>query len=181
MIHIYFTRHGQTDWNKERKIQGHIDIPLNEEGIRQAKELHDKLKDIKIDIAFCSPLQRAKDTALIALKDKDITIIEEPLLIEEYYGDLEGAPRDNNPIYIKQRNSYFKRYPHGESYLDVYHRVATFFEKLKKEYDGRVNNVLIVAHGGMSRVVNCYFKDMETEDFVPYGLKNCELVEYDLK
>ena len=180
MIHILFTRHGETSWNKERKIQGHIDIPLNETGINQAKELHDKLLNTKIDLIFCSPLQRSKDTAKLARGDRDIEIIEEPLLIEEFYGDLEGAPRNNNSVYDKQRNSFFKRYPNGESYLDVYHRVATFFEKLKKEYDGKVETVLIVAHGGMSRVVNAYFHDMENEDFVPYGIKNGEVVEYDL-
>ncbi len=181
MIHIYFTRHGETDWNKERKIQGHIDIPLNEKGISQAKEAREKLKNVPLDLIFTSPLRRAKDTALIIKGERVIPLVEDSLLLEEYYGDMEGAPRENNPVYLKQRSSYFKRYPHGESYFDVYHRVATFFEKLKKEYDGKAKNVLIVAHGGMSRVVNLYFQDMENEDFVPYGIHNCEIVEYDLK
>ena len=181
MIHILFTRHGETDWNKERKIQGHIDIPLNETGIQQAKELHEKLKDRKIDLIFSSPLKRAKDTAILAKGDRDIPIVEDPLLIEEFYGDMEGAPRVDNPAYFSQRTSFFKRYPNGESYFDVYHRVAAFFEKLKKEYDGKVDTILIVAHGGMSRVVNVYFQNMENEDFVPYGIHNCEVVEYELK
>jgi broad specificity phosphatase PhoE len=181
MIHILFTRHGQTDWNKEMKIQGHIDIPLNEEGIHQAEMLHERLLDTKIDLIFSSPLNRAKKTAEIIRGDRDIPLLEDPLLIEEFYGDMEGAPRVDNPDYFRQRTSFFKRYPNGESYFDVYHRVATFFEKIKKEYDGKVDTILVVAHGGMSRVVNVYFKDMENEDFVPYGIHNCEVVEYELK
>ncbi len=181
MIHILFTRHGETDWNREKKIQGHIDIPLNETGISQAKQLHEKLKDRKIDLIFSSPLKRAKDTAKFIRGERNIEIKEDILLMEEFYGDMEGDPRVDNPKYFRQRNSFFKRYPKGESYFDVYHRVATFFEKLKKEYDGKLDTILIVAHGGMSRVVNIYFKDMENEEFVPYGIHNCEVVEYELK
>ena len=180
MIHIIYTRHGQTDWNIADKIQGQVDIPLNEVGIKQAHELADKLKDRKIDLIFCSPLSRAVDTATIVRGDRNIPIIQDSLLLEEYYGDMEGKTRMDNPNYLSHRRSIIKRYPNGESYLDVYHRVATFFEKIKKEYDGKVSAILIVAHGGMSRVVNAYFKDMENEEFVLYGLHNCEFVEYDL-
>ncbi len=180
MIHIIYTRHGQTDWNKEKKIQGNIDIPLNENGIAQAEMTRDLLKDRKIDMMFSSPLKRAYDTANIIKGDRDIEVIKEPLLKELCYGDLDGAVRTNNPQYEEHRNSFFKRYPNGESYLDVYHRIATFFEKLKKEYDGKVSTVLIVAHGGMSRLVNAYFKDMENEEVPTFIIHNCEVKEYDL-
>ncbi len=180
MIHIIYTRHGETDWNKEGKIQGSIDIPLNEKGISQAKDLHALLKERQIDLIFSSPLKRAKETAYIIRGERDIDVILDPLLKEQFYGDLEGTPRVNNPDYTMQRESYFKRYPNGEGYFDVYHRVATFFEKLKKEYDGKVSTVLIVAHGGMSREINLYFKDMENNEFSPFGISNCELLEYDL-
>ena len=181
MIHILFTRHGQTDWNRQMKIQGHIEIPLNETGISQAEKAHEKLLNTPIDLIFSSPLGRAKKTAEIIRGSRDIPIIVDDDLEEEFYGDMEGESRLDNEAYLRQRTSYFKRYPHGESYFDVYHRVARFFEKLKKEYDGKVNTVLIVAHGGMSRVVNLYFKDMENDDFATYGIDNCQIVEYDLK
>ncbi len=181
MIRILFTRHGQTDWNVQMKIQGQIEIPLNETGISQAKTLHDQLLHEKIDLVFSSPLSRALDTAKLAIGKRDIPIIQDDRLLEEYYGELEGASRLDNPVYTKQRNSFFKRYPGGESYLDVYARIASFFQDLKKNYDGKVETVLIVAHGGMSRVVNCYFHDMENEDFPKYGIHNCQVVEYILK
>lgn len=181
MIRILFTRHGQTDWNVAMKIQGQIEIPLNETGISQAKELHDRLLNEKIDLVFSSPLSRALDTAKIAIGKRNIPLLVDERLLEEYYGDLEGASRLDNPIYTKQRNSFFKRYPNGESYLDVYARIYSFFHDLKEKYDGKVDTVLIVAHGGMSRVVNCYFKNMENEDFPKYGIHNCQVVEYILK
>lgn len=177
---ILFTRHGQTDWNIQYKIQGQIEIPLNDTGIKQAQDLHDSLLNTKIDIIFTSPLGRAKNTALIIRGDRDIPLFEDKRLLEEYYGDLEGAPRKDNPVYIKQRNSFFKRYPNGESYFDVYARVSSFFQDLKKNYEGKVDTVLIVGHGGMSRVVNIYFQDMENDQFVSYGIDNCELKEYEL-
>lgn len=161
------------------KIQGRIDIPLNSEGLRQAEELHNTLLNTKIDKIYCSPLSRAKDTALIARGQRDIPLIEDARLLEEFYGDMEGADRLNNPAYLKQRTSFFKRYPNGESYFDVYHRVASFFEDLKKS-ENEDSTILIVAHGGMSRVVNIYFKDMENEDFPSYGIHNCQIVEYTL-
>ena len=180
MIHIIYTRHGETDWNKEKKIQGSKDIPLNAKGIEQANNLHELLKDRQIDIIFSSPLNRAKETANIIRGERPIDIIVDPLLKEQCYGDLEGKPMIDNPEYLLHKNSFFKRYPNGESYFDVYHRVATFFEKIKKDYDGKVSTILIVAHGGMSREINAYFKDMENDEFPKFIIHNCQLLEYDL-
>lgn len=181
MIKVLFTRHGQTDWNVAKKIQGQIEIPLNETGIAQAKTLHEQLLSTPIDIIFSSPLGRAYQTASLIKGDRDIPLLVDDRLKEEYYGKLEGASRVDNPVYFKQRASFFKRYPEGESYLDVYARIYDFFKDVKEKYDGKINTILIVAHGGMSRVVNCYFKDMENEDFVGYGLHNCEVASYELK
>lgn len=58
-MEIIFVRHGKTSWNKEKKMQGNVDIPLSEEGIIHAEKMADKLENKKIDIAFCSPLVRA--------------------------------------------------------------------------------------------------------------------------
>ncbi|MDD6240658.1 MAG: histidine phosphatase family protein [Eubacteriales bacterium] len=179
MITVYFTRHGETDWNKAMLIQGHVEIDLNEKGKQQAKEAHDKLLPVPIDLIFCSPLRRARETAEIIRGERDIPLLIDNRLIEEYYGDMEGKERKGEP-YLTQRQCFFKRYPHGEGYLDVAQRVYNFFDDLKAKYDGKVKTVLIVAHGGMSRVVNTYFHDMDNEEFVHYGIKNCEIVKYQL-
>ena len=79
---LYLVRHGETDWNRARKIQGQVDIPLNEFGIHLAEETGKGLKDIPVDLCFTSPLGRAKQTAEIILKGRDVPVIEEPLIME---------------------------------------------------------------------------------------------------
>ena len=94
-MNIYLLRHGETDWNKEGRIQGHTDIPLNENGKKQIAQVTAGLAGIcpSMDVILCSPLSRTKESAGIAAeqlhypKDK---IIEEPLLIERSFGDAEG-------------------------------------------------------------------------------------------
>lgn len=178
MIKVLYVRHGQTDYNKKMLIQGSIDIPLNEVGINEASSLHLKLLNTEIDYIFSSPLKRALQTAEIIKGKRNIPLLIDSRLKEENYGDYEGKTRIDNPDYEKQRRSIFKRYPHGESYLDVYARISSFFEDIKKDYQNKT--ILIVAHGGMSRVVNCYFKDMENDDFPSYAINNCEVVTYQL-
>ena len=66
---IYIVRHGETDWNILKKLTGQTDIPLNLNGIKQAKEVREKLKNIKFDYVFSSPLKRAYETAKIITKN----------------------------------------------------------------------------------------------------------------
>lgn len=83
----YFVRHGQTDWNLEHRIQGSVDIELNEMGRKQAIEMRDKLADRDFAAIFTSPLKRAAQTAeIIAEAHPDILLIEAPELIERNFG-----------------------------------------------------------------------------------------------
>lgn len=84
---IYIVRHGQTNWNKEGRYAGRKNIPLNEEGILQAKQLKEKLKNIKFDIVITSPLKRAIQTAQEITNQK---IIIDERIIERSNGELEG-------------------------------------------------------------------------------------------
>ena len=83
---IYVIRHGQTDLNKERKMQGRMGLPLNEYGIEQAQRLRDELKDINFDFVFSSPQERAVQTAEIVTGGHKATIDER---LDVY--DLGGA------------------------------------------------------------------------------------------
>ena len=85
---LYIVRHGETDWNREHRIQGHIDIPLNDQGKLDAANAKEKLKDVKFDVVFSSPLSRAIETAKI-ITDNEIII--DHRLIERYNGELEGC------------------------------------------------------------------------------------------
>ena len=87
---IYFVRHGETDWNKERKIQGQVDIPLNEFGRHLARETAKGLRDVPFDVCFTSPLGRARETAQIILQGRDVPILEDKRILEMNFGVLEG-------------------------------------------------------------------------------------------
>ncbi len=175
---LFVVRHGQTDWNKKMLIQGRIDIPLNEEGIAQAKLTASKLAEVPLDVIYVSPLLRARQTAAYINEGRNIPLIVDERIQEEYYGDMEGKPRSGE-AYLTQRKSFFKRYPNGEGYLDVVARVYPFLDEIKKTRKGQ--NVLLVCHGGMSRVVNSYFHDMENDEFVSFGLENCQVARYEFK
>ena len=87
---LYIMRHGRTDWNVERKLQGHTDVPLNEEGRQMAEEAAVRYKEVSIDTCYCSPLVRAKETAEIVLRDRNIPIWFDDRLVEMGFGEYEG-------------------------------------------------------------------------------------------
>lgn len=87
---IYVTRHGQTDWNLEKKVMGRSNIPLNKNGRKQATIVRDSLFNTPIDKIICSPLLRAKQTADIINQKKQVEIIYDNRLIERDFGEFEG-------------------------------------------------------------------------------------------
>ena len=90
---IYYVRHGQTDYNIKNIFAGHLDVPLNEEGFKQAHKTAEELKDIKFDVCYCSPLIRAKQTCDEILKfHKGLKPIYDDRLKERFYGDMENKP-----------------------------------------------------------------------------------------
>ena len=80
---LYLVRHGITDWNARKKIQGQVDIPLNEEGKRLARETAEGLSDVPFDLCISSPLCRAKETARIILRNRKTLILEDPRITSD--------------------------------------------------------------------------------------------------
>ena len=176
-MRLYITRHGESLWNAENKVLGRTDIGLNERGKEQARELVKKLKDTKLDYVFTSPLSRAKDTAKEVADSKGIPLIVDDRLIEINFGDYEGIDR-RSEAYQNERRDYFRRYPHGESYMDLAGRIYPLLQELKREYADK--SVLLVSHGGICRVIHNYFVDMGNEEFVTYAFPNCGIEEFKL-
>ena len=91
-MEILLTRHGQTEWNRMKKVQGRADIELNEEGRKQAEKTRELLQAEKIDLIVCSPLKRAIQTAEIINENRNTTIVIDERITERDFGEFEGMP-----------------------------------------------------------------------------------------
>ncbi|XP_021908381.1 phosphoglycerate mutase-like protein 4, partial [Carica papaya] len=154
---VIVVRHGETSWNAERRIQGHIDIELNEVGRQQAASLADRLsKEPKISWVYSSDLKRALETAeIIATRCGGLEVIKDPGLRERCLGDLEGVAfheAKHSPEAYKALLSHRtdQEIPGGGESLDqLYDRCTSVLEKIGRKYQGE--RVLVVTHGGVIR------------------------------
>ena len=120
---IYIVRHGQTDWNLNGRYGGRIDVPLNEHGIDQAKQIREELININFDVVFSSPLIRAYTTAQII---SDNNIIKDDRIIERSNGDLEGKLKSEINVKIDFNDPNENRY-NIENIIDFRNRINNFF------------------------------------------------------
>lgn len=159
---ILFVRHGETDCNKQGIIQGQLDAPLNEEGIKQAEETAEKLKNTEINVIYSSPLVRAKLTAEIINKYHNVDIICDDRLKEQNAGEATG--RYESSI-TKEEYEYFAKDPHkynAESEEDLYIRNIDFFKEIEKSD----KTILIVAHRGIYKNLYRYINNLSLSDKV---------------
>ena len=177
---VLLTRHGQTDWNVLKKIQGLTDIELNETGKMQAEEARKELLNDNIDLILTSPLKRAKKTAEIIAEGRDIQIIVEEDLRERAFGKFEGKTAkefDFDEVWNYKLN---KKYEDAESVGELFDRINKFLNRIKEEYKGKT--VLLVTHGGVAVAVRTFFEGIPEGTTVlrNMGLKNCEVKKYEL-
>jgi broad specificity phosphatase PhoE len=152
---IYIARHGQTDLNKQKVLQGsRTDHSLNETGIKQAEELSKNLSGSSFDIIFSSTLKRAKETAEIVNKKFNVPLMIDERLVERDFGNLSGRSWEqikSDPSWTVQNEETSQNYDYspfgGETSEDVKSRLLSFLENLKKEYQGK--KILIISHGGV--------------------------------
>lgn len=179
-MRFFYVRHGQTDWNLARKMQGgQTERPLNETGIHQAEETRKILEGKQFDIVIVSPMKRAMQTAEIIIENRNVPVIIEERLRERKLGELEG-----NPITEKCEKEIWdcklnKAYANGESVLDFEKRVIDFIEEAKEKYKNKT--ILIVAHGGVAKIFKKYlYGTPKDENLNQYDMKNCEIIEAEI-
>lgn len=155
---FYIVRHGQTDWNAKKIIQGQIDIPLNKTGESQAQEVANKLKNIKFDLAFSSDLLRAKRTAEIIALESKLAVETTKALRERAFGEFEGKRSQVFFTYKKllEELSHEERIKKKstddfESDEEVTVRVITFLRETAIANPGK--NILVGTHGGILRMI----------------------------
>lgn len=178
---IYLVRHGETDNNNMGIMQGQINNPqLNQNGIMQATNLKNKLKDIKFTVCFTSPLIRAWSTAMIIIGDK-VNIKEDKRLIERYLGNFEGKDKNEyNP------NIYWNYYLNSsseevEAIQDIFKRCNSFLEDLKENYQDD-DTILVVSHGAITRCLHHILMHSNLEkNLLDFKIENCYCREYQLE
>ena len=155
---FYLVRHGQTDWNKEKKLQGHTDVPLNTVGEEQARELAEVLKDVQFDLAFSSDLLRTKRTAELITREKKLHIQSTEALRERMFGTLEGGPVDALLAHIAVMktltDSERKKYRMAdiiENDDEVITRVVTFLRETAIAHPKKT--ILVTTHSGILRML----------------------------
>lgn len=176
MDHFYFVRHGETVWNVENKICGATDIALTPKGHEQAIETGRKILEqgIKADVILTSPLVRAYDTAKHISEITGIPVEIEPGLIEQNFGIYESTPRDGAEFH-EAKKDLASRFVTGESMLQLAQRIYNILDEIKA--GDRV--CILVAHNGIVRIVESYFRAMDNEEFSSFGIRNCEIKRYD--
>jgi probable phosphoglycerate mutase len=171
-------RHGETDWNREDRFQGHADPPLNEAGRAQARELAERLAEQSIAAVYASPLRRAFETAEAIAAAHALQVQQEPGLREVDVGSWTGLTRDE----VEQRDPEGYRrwlssgygWGDGESYEALGERVVATLISVAASFDG--DTVAVVTHGGpiratLAAAAGIPYSEARGPDAVPIG--NC--------
>lgn len=152
---IYLVRHGETEWNEKRLVQGQSDIPLNVKGDLQAKQLGKQFKKINFTAVFSSDLIRARRTAEIMILEKKSAIVTTKVLRERLFGRFEGKHIDGlrkvlgEMMLISKEKQEKLSLQDIENDEDVVARLIPFIREVAVAYPGK--NVLMVTHGGLMR------------------------------
>jgi alpha-ribazole phosphatase len=158
-MRLYLIRHGETDYNRNKRYCGHTDLPLNETGRKQVKGLRERFRNIKINFLYCSDLSRAKETAEIAFPDWKAGINFSSLIRELDFGEWEGLTyeeiiaRDEKAYKLWLENPALSTPPNGESLSSLQNRVKQFLQEIVGKF--RDETVAVVTHSGPIRVILC--------------------------
>ena len=179
---IYMIRHGETDWNKKRRLQGQVDIPLNEFGRQLARETAPALADVPFAVCYTSPLKRAEETARLVLGERTIPVIEDARIQEMSFGEYEGlcCREEGWNIPDPSFHDFFgapERYQPpkgGESFVEVRARLKDFHDELYQKKELQDKTVLLSTHGAALCGILSLMKNLPIEGYWQNGVhKNC--------
>ena len=167
MTTMLLARHGETDWNRARRWQGHADRPLTERGRAQATELAERIADIALDMVYSSDLRRARDTAQVVAESQGLELVHLPELREVNVGSWESLTRDEAEARFPEG---FRRWlaggtgwDNGETYPQMSKRVLAAVDRIAADHEG--GRVLIVSHGGPIRAIHGAALGMDVEAY----------------
>lgn len=186
-MEIYIVRHGETLWNRDKRLQGSTDIELSDYGRELAVKTGEALMDTKIDRIYSSPLKRAYETADLIRNGRDIDIVTDNRIQELNFGSFEGQ---NMTKLIADDNlafKYFFKQPHlykpadnGETLEHLVERAGSFMQDVIEPLADSCERVMIVAHGALNKAIMTYIKKHSLEHFWSGGLQqNCNVMIVD--
>lgn len=167
MTTIFLARHGESDWNVEKRFQGHSDRPLTERGRKQAHALADLVASEKIDAVYTSPLSRAQETAEIVAARAGLEPVALPELREVDTGSWSGLSRADVearfPDGFLRWRSGGSGWEDGETYEQMAERVIGALRTIAEDHpDGRV---LVISHGGPIRAIHAAAEGVAIDDY----------------
>lgn len=189
MPQLVLVRHGESEWNKENRFTGWIDIPLSPKGEEEAREAGEKLKGMHFDKAFTSVLQRATVTFQITAQTagfQHLIAEKDEALNERMYGELQGLNKDEcrekfgaEQVHIWRR-SFDIPPPRGESLKDTAERVMPYYFKRIEPMLKEGKNILIVAHGNSLRALIMYLEKLSGDQIVKVEIPTGIPILYEL-
>jgi broad specificity phosphatase PhoE len=176
---LLLVRHGETDWNRERRFQGHADPPLNDAGREQARELADRLAGENIAAVYTSDLRRARETAEILAARFDAEIVALRELREIDVGSWQGLTwpeiEERHPDGAARWHHDGHGWDSGETYVELGERVVAAMREIVARHGGQ--RVLVVGHGGTVRAMRAFVEGVsvtESRQRSP-AMANCEV------
>jgi probable phosphoglycerate mutase len=180
MLHLMLVRHGETDWNVQRRYQGQTDVPLSGFGMRQAELVAERLTGDKINAVYASDLSRAWETAQIIAGKSGLEVFPEPRLRELKFGILEGLTFEEAekqyPEMIAAWLDNFNNTPDGAETIDQFTaRIVSLLNDLKQKHNKQV--VLLVGHGGSLSEILRVILGLSPEKRWYFEMENASLSE----
>ena len=175
MTEFLLVRHGETDWNRDRRFQGHADPPLNETGREQARTLASELAGESLDAVYTSDLARANETAEIIARRLGVPVVVDAELREIDVGEWQGLTwpeiEERFPDGVRNWHERGHGWERGETYDALGERVVRALGRIGAEHPA--GRILIVGHGGTVRSVRALIEGRSVAQSPAIG--NCEV------
>lgn len=176
-VRLLLVRHGETDWNRQGRFQGQIDVPLNDNGKNQSNLAAEFLQSVNLDFAVTSPMLRPKETAENILRyhpninlqlSPDLREISHGLWEGKYESEIEGS----FPGMLESWRSYPEtvQMPEGENLKDVWGRVGVAWEEIVRSNSG---TGIVVGHDATNKAILCQLFGLSIENFWKFKQGNC--------
>ncbi len=177
-MELHLIRHGETQWNRDQRVQGQAEVGLNETGNRQAAELGERLADTHYDAIYCSSSLRTKETAWLAFPDRHEDLVFVDALREIALGPWEGRLHAEIAAEDPESQHHFWHMPHlfevegAENFYQMQERAMQAIRDILRRHSGQ--RVAVVSHGALIKSVLCFLEGLPMRDlWAWHPLPNC--------